>query len=61
MASDNGHNIKQLLAHKQNGGHFTAAQIEWIIKEIVEGRMNELQIGALLMVLFLKGIFISVH
>ena len=50
------HRAPELIALKRDGGEFSEEQIKHFINEVVEQKIAESQIGAILMAIFLKGL-----
>jgi len=47
--------IQEILAIKQRGGELTGEQIEWCVQAVVKKQLADVQIGALLMAIYIKG------
>ena len=55
------HDIQEILAIKQRGEELTGEQIKWCIQAVVNKQIADVQIGALLMAIFLKGKLREAH
>jgi len=49
-------NIVEILRRKRDGEVLSAAEIEWFVQNVAEGRISEAQIGAWLMAAYLQGL-----